>query len=262
MNEIDLAYTQAPTGLIMPAMPQLITTSVYGIAALIFVIFAIRLAIKQKSAVPTYLLIGSMLTLYLEPVVDLLGNAVHPQIGQFNVITTNGHPVPVAVLIGYIWYFAALPLLCYQKILDQSLSQNFVWKSFAGVIISAALVEQIPLYFGVWEYYGYQPFKIGFMPSWWFFANTAAVILPFLSIYALMPKLRGAQQIIICFIMPCAAFMGHAGAGWPMYNALGTDTETTSSTLIQFASIASSLFAILIVWTYMQMINLPKSSKN
>ena len=48
MNEIDLAYTQAPTGLIMPAMPQLITTSVYGIAALIFVIFAISLAIKQK----------------------------------------------------------------------------------------------------------------------------------------------------------------------------------------------------------------------
>jgi hypothetical protein len=56
---------------------------------------------------------GALLTLFLEPVVDLLGNALHPQIGQLNTITTNGHPVPWAVFMGYVWYFAGIPLLRY-----------------------------------------------------------------------------------------------------------------------------------------------------
>lgn len=251
-------YTQIPSDLLMPATPQLITTISYGIGAVIFIIYALKLARQQRDVTPILLLIGSILTLYLEPVVDLLGNAVHPQIGQYNVLTTNGHPVPLAVLVGYIWYFAALPLLCFQKIQERSLNQRFVWKSFGAVVLGAALVEQIPLYFGVWVYYGYQPFKFGYMPSWWFFVNTSAVIVPFLFIYALLPKLQGAKKLLVIFIMPCGAFMGHAAAGWPMYNALGTDTLNFSTWIIQGASLLSVGLSLLVIWMVMTLIELPR----
>src|SRR6218665_1358463 len=151
---LDATFTQPPSDLLMPASAQLWTTVLYGIGALVFVLLALRLAWRERSPLPLLLLAGAALTIYLEPVVDVLGNAVHPQIGQFNLLTTNGHPVPWAVLIGYIWYFAGAPLLCYSMLKQRSLNQRFVWGLFASVVLSAALVEQIPLYFGVWQYYG------------------------------------------------------------------------------------------------------------
>lgn len=262
MQTLDLSHTLSPTGTVMPAIPQLVTTIIYGIGAVIFIVIAIRLAMRERSAVPLLLLLGSMLTLYLEPIVDVLGNALHPVQGQFNVVTSNGHPVPVAVLVGYVWYFAALPLLCYPILKNRNLSQVFVWKSFAAVVLSAALVEQIPLYFGVWVYYGYQPFKIGFIPTWWCFANTAAVIVPFILIYGIYPKLKGFKSLAIALLMPCGAFMGHAAAGWPMYNALGTDTLNFPQWIIQFSSLLSIGLALFVVWVLMEMLNIPWKSKS
>ncbi|GAB3377717.1 hypothetical protein NCG89_13965 [Spongiibacter taiwanensis] len=257
-SALDLTHTLPPEGTVMPATAQLVTTVVYGLAGLVFVAYAIVLAKRERSALPLLLLFGSMTTLYLEPIVDVLGNAMHPVEGQYNVLTTNGHPVPLAVLVGYIWYFAALPLMCYSMMKQRTLNQAFVWKSFAAVVLSAALVEQIPLHFGVWIYYGEQPFKIGYIPAWWCFANTAAVLVPFLLIYGLMPKLTGLRSLLVPAIMPCGAFMGHAASGWPMYNALGIDTVNAPDGLLPLASVASIAFSIMIVWVVMEMQGIPR----
>lgn len=250
---MNLDHTQSPTDLVMPATAQLVTTVIYGIGAFGFIILAVILAKREKTILPILYVLGALLTLFLEPVVDLLGNAVHPQIGQYNIITTNGHMVPWAVFVGYVWYFAALPLLAYKQIKERSLTSGFIWKTFALIAISAAIVEQVPLHFGTWIYYGYQPFKIGYMPVWWIFANTAAVIVPFLILYKLYPVLNGWRRSLVIPIIPMGAFMGHSAAGWPMYNALGLETETASTALIQSASIASIILSCLVVWIVMKM---------
>ncbi|MBR9908730.1 MAG: hypothetical protein GYB33_00070 [Gammaproteobacteria bacterium] len=253
MTALDLHYTQPPAELIMPAMPQLVTTVIYGIGALVFVIYALRLCARHKSAMPVYFILGALLSIYFEPVVDLLGNAVHPQIGQYNIVTSNGHPVPWAVFVGYVWYFAAPLLLCYDQFKSQQLSPSFVWKVFAGVVVGAAIVEQIPLYFGTWVYYGYQSIKIGFIPVWWVFANTAAVLVPFLIIYKLFPVLKGWRQLLVIVLIPSGAFMGHSAVGWPMYNALGTNTETFPHWIIQCASLAAVGLSVIVVWVMLKM---------
>lgn len=250
-------YTQTPVGLIMPATAQLWTTLIYGVGALAFLLLAIRLAWRERSAVPLLMLFGAALTIYLEPIVDVLGNAVHPQIGQYNLLTTNGHPVPWAVLIGYIWYFAGTPLLCYSMLKRQTLSQRFVWWTFASVVLGAALVEQIPLHFGVWVYYGEQLPKIGLMPIWWIFANTAAVLVPFILVYKLFPTLVGARQWLLVPLMPSGAFMGHAAAGWPMYNLLGTDTASLPAWALYLGSLACVVLSLLVVWALMRVTDIP-----
>ena len=256
---IDLSHTLPPVGLEMPMLAQQITTVVYGLGAIIFVGIAIQLTIKKRSALPLLFLIGALLTLFLEPVVDALGNAVHPPINQYNIVTTNGHAVPWLVLIGYVWYFAALPLLCYQQMQDRTLKPSTVWKTYFGTVIGAALVEQIPLHFGVWVYYGFQPMKLGYMPMWWIFANAAAVIIPFLLIYMVFPKLTGFRQLLVVLLLPSGAFMGHAGSGWPMYNALGTKTETLTSVIMYGASLLSIGLSLALVWL---MINIAETYTN
>ncbi|MDI3258180.1 MAG: hypothetical protein QJR02_00420 [Sinobacteraceae bacterium] len=249
----DFSYTQPPQDLLMPAGAQWWTTVIYGSGALLFAAYALRLAWRRRSALPLLLLVGAMLTIWLEPVVDLLGNALHPQRGQLNLFTTNGHPVPWAVLLGYVWYFAGLPLVCYPLLEQQRLTRIFVWKAFAVVALAAAVVEQVPLHYGVWVYYGVQPLKIGAMPSWWIFANTSAVLVPFLLLYKLWPRLTGVRQWLVPVLLPSGAFMGHAAAGWPMYNVLGTDTEHASSLLLAACSVASSGLAVVTVWVMLQM---------
>jgi hypothetical protein len=250
-------YTQTPADLIMPATAQLWTTTLYGIGALIFILLALYLAWRERSALPVLMILGAALTIYLEPVVDVLGNAVHPQIGQFNLLTTNGHPVPWAVLIGYLWYFAAPPLLAYRVLQQQIMTRRLIWGAFASVVTGAALVEQIPLHFGVWVYYGEQLPKIGYMPIWWIFANTAAVLVPFILLYKLFPTLAGLRQLLVIPLMPCGAFMGHAAAGWPMYNLLGTDTATLPAAALYLGSLATALLALMTVWLMMQVADIP-----
>lgn len=255
---LDPIFTQPPNDLLMPLTAQLWTTILYGIGAMVFVLLALRLAYRERSLLPLLLLAGAALTIYLEPVVDLLGNALHPQIGQFNLLTTNGHPVPWAVLIGYLWYFAGAPLLCYSMLKQRNLTQRFVWGMFASVVLSAALVEQIPLHFGVWLYYGEQLPKIGYMPIWWMFANTCAVLVPFILIYKLYPQLTGWRQALVVGLMPSGAFMGHAAAGWPMYNLLGTDTSQLPALALYLTSAACVALALLTVAALMAVADIPK----
>ncbi|MDT4817056.1 hypothetical protein FQZ97_501230 [compost metagenome] len=250
-------YTQPPAGLIMPATAQLWTTLIYGVGALLFVFLAIRLALRERSVLPLLMILGAALTVYLEPVVDVLGNAVHPQMGQFNLLTTNGHPVPWAVLVGYLWYFAACPLLCYSMLKQRTLSQRFVWGAFASVVGGAAVVEQIPLHFGVWVYYGEQLPKLGFMPIWWIFANAAAVLVPFILIYKLFPMLSGHRQWLLVPLMPSGAFMGHAAAGWPMYNLLGTDTTALPEIALYLGTLSTVALSLLMVWLLMVVTDIP-----
>tara|TARA_R100000687_G_scaffold77312_1_gene69769 strand:- start:393 stop:854 length:462 start_codon:yes stop_codon:yes gene_type:complete len=113
-------------------------------------------------------------------------------------------------------------------------------------------VEQLRLYFGTWVYYGYQPFKIGFIPVWWIFANTAAVLVPFILIYKLAPKLTGLKQLLVIVLLPSGAFLGHAAVGWPIYSALGTNTDTFPHSIIQVATALCILLSIAVVWTLMQ----------
>lgn len=250
-------YTQPPAGLTMPATAQLWTMLIYGVGALLFVLLSIRLALRERSVLPLVIILGAALTVYLEPIVDVLGNAVHPQIGQFNLLTTNGHPVPWAVLIGYLWYFAACPLLCYSMLKQRTLSQRFVWWTFASVVAGAAVVEQIPLHFGVWVYYGEQLPRLGYMPIWWVFANAAAVLVPFILIYKLYPMLSGHRQWLLVPLIPSGAFMGHAAAGWPMYNLLGTDTATLPSLALYMGTFSTVALSLLVVWLLMVVTDIP-----
>ena len=252
----NMSYTQPPAGLLMPAVPQNVTTIIYGIGAVAFVLYALYLCYRHRSALPILFVCGALLTIYLEPVVDVLGNALHPQIGQLNLLTTNGHPVPWAVLIGYVWYFSGALLLCYGKLRSRSITPAFIWKIYAAVILGAAIVEQIPLSYGVWVYYGYQPHKIGLMPAWWIFSNTSAVLVPFIMVYKLFPLLRGWRQLLVLGLMPTVSFMGHSAAGWPMYNAIGTNTATFPHLAIQIASIGSIALSIMIVWAMMKVAGL------
>jgi len=96
------------------------------------------------------------------------------------------------------------------------------------------------------------------MPIWWMFANTSAVLVPFILIYKLYPRFQGCRQLLVIGLMPSGAFMGHAAAGWPMYNLLSTDTGQLPELALYLCSAATVALAVLTAGTLMAVADIPK----
>lgn len=239
-------YTQPPISQ-MPKTGETIYLWCTIVAAVAFIGYAIYLAVTRRSVFPLLLPIAGVITVLLEGPADVMTNAVHAQEGQNNAFSVDGAPIPWGVVLTYATYSAALPLLLFDRMRAQSLTPKFWWKTYAWSLVAVAAVEQIPVHFGLWQYYGYQPFKIGEMPLSLIVANAACVVVPVVFLYKLYPVLTGWRQLLVLGIVPAGTVMGWFGASTVMMNALGTDTES-NHVLVQIASLLTVGLSLLVTW--------------
>ena len=64
-------------------------------------------------------------------------------------------------MLAYPWYFGAAQVLLFDRFRRQDITPSFRWKTFAVSFEAVTAVEQIPLHFRLWVYYGYQPTRSG-----------------------------------------------------------------------------------------------------
>lgn len=244
----DLRHTVPPQDAVMPVFGEQLTTAIFGGMAALLIVYALLLAIRRRSWLPIVFLVAAQAGLLLEGLGDVMGNAIYPPVGQWNAFVIKGHPVPMFVVFVYIWYLGATPILMYDAFVKQSMSYAGWWKYIAINAVCVAAVEQIPVHYGIWIYYGTHPFMLGEMPIWMIAANILCILFPALIVYRLMPILSGWRQLLPIALVPAAAAGGHAAAGIPMYNVLGAQTETVAPWVLQFGSIATLIFAGVLVW--------------
>jgi hypothetical protein len=245
----NLDYTQPPVDAVMPATPQLVCLWFFGGFTVLLTAYALYLGIRRRSWLPILFVLAGLFTVLLEPIADVMGNAIHSPVGQDNAFTTNGHPIPWHIVLAYPWYFGAAQVFLFDRFRKQNITPAFWWKTFAVSFVAVTAVEQIPLHFHLWVYYGYQPHQIGMMPIWMSAANTASVLVPAIVVYKLFPRLTGWKQLLVLGLVPSFAMAGHAAAGLPIYNALGLKTEDPSTHwIIQVASLATVGLSFLVVW--------------
>jgi hypothetical protein len=264
MGSPDLTYTQPTVDAVMPATPQLVCLLFFGGFTVLLTVYALYLSLTRRSWLPVLFVLAGLLTVLLEPIADVMGNAIHSPVGQNNAFTTNGHPIPWHIVLAYPWYFGAAQVLLFGRFQKQNIRASFWWKVFAVSFVAVTAVEQIPLAYHLWVYYGYQPHKIGMMPIWMSAANTASVLVPAIVVYRLFPVVqKGWKQLLVLGLVPAFAMGGHAAAGLPIYNALGLRTEDPSThPWIQLASVATVALSILVVWACITMItpNVPAAA--
>lgn len=248
MQAPDLTHTLPPYDAVMSQSGQQVTLAIFGGMAVLLVVYGLYLAASRRSWLPVLFLLAAQIGLLLEGLGDVMGNAIYPPLGQINAFVIKGHPVPLFVVFVYIWYLGSLPLLMYDRFVKQSLSYSAWWKIALVSALGVTVVEQIPVYYGMWIYYGVQPFKIGLMPLWMCAANTVCVMFPALLVYRLMPILTGWRQLLVLPLVPAATAAGHAGAGIPMYNVLGGDTATMAPWILQLGSVATLVFSLALIW--------------
>jgi len=244
----DLTYTLPDTSLVMPQQIQQYVLLVFGGATVLLFLYGIYMSFNRRSLLPLLFLIAGLFSVMLEPLADVMGNVIHAPVGQDFAFQAEGHPVPWHIVLGYVWYYGLLNICLYDRFQSGAMTPALWWKTTFWAAVSVTAVEQIPIYFDVWVYYGAHPFKIGVMPLAMISANFASVIFSSLLIYRLTPILKGWKQILVLAIVPAAVIGSHTGASIPSYIALGQNTASVPFWIIQSGSLLTFGFSVLIVW--------------
>jgi hypothetical protein len=244
----DLTYTLPPPNLVMPhTVQEVIIVTFVGGAALLAV-YAAYLAVTRRSWLPMLFLLAGMFSIMLEPLADVLGNVIHPPIGQDFAFQAKGHPIPWHITLAYIWYYGMLNIFLFDRFRTRTMTPATWWKVAAITGVAVTIVEQAPIYFGAWVYYGEHGIKLGLMPLSMAAANCASVMIPSLLIYRLWPILKGWRQLLVLALVPCVVVGTHTGASVPSYLALGQDTASTPHWILQGASLLTAGFSVMLIW--------------
>jgi hypothetical protein len=248
MNNIISVPYPIPPVTVIPEPLQTILLSGAGIGALVVALVAIVMGMKRRTAVPLLMVLGGFTSIIMEPVVTFLGHAVHPAEGQIMLFETANRAIPWHIALGYCAGFGIFYLILYGDFMAGKLTSAKIWKVCLITAACYFIGEAYPVSHGLWIYYDYQPMQIwhGTAPLTWNFLNACCMMMSATVIFIALPYLKSLpSQLLILLLAPVGAYMGHMGAGFPMYNAMNS---TLPSWAIEVSGALSIFLALVVIW--------------
>ena len=249
ITEVDLVRAMPPLDAVMPATAQIVILFAFGGLSLAFLLYAVYLSIRWKNWLPTLFWFGGLTAVMVEPIADLGLHAIHPPVGQLNAFTTHGHPIPLHILFAYPAYYAGSLIALWPMIAKRTLTSGFAWKIFWISVVWVAMIEQVPLFYGIWVYYGPHAFKIGLMPISMIVPNAASVVMVLLIVYKLAPAMNnGWKRLIAIPAVGISALGTHVGSAALMYNVMGMNLEKFGPVFLNLMALISVALGVVAVW--------------
>jgi hypothetical protein len=207
----------------------------------------LRVSIRHKSVAPLLMVAGGLAAILMEPVVTYLGHAIHPAVGQIRMFESVGRAIPWHIALGYMGGFGIFYLIFYTKYQSGTLTVRSVWKITLITALCYYVGEAYPIEHGLWAYYEPQPLWIwkGTAPPTWSILNATCMLTSTALMLVALPHLKGVALLLLVPLAVSGAYMGHLGAGFPMYNAMNADVP---GWLLQLSGAASIAMALMLVW--------------
>ena len=231
-----------PPLIVMNPQAQAVMEILMGLCALIGVSYLCREAIRHKTWLPVMLILGTFPAVFYEPLTDLLGLCIYPQIGQHTYIQTFGRKIPIYLMLAWLWYFGPF-VWFFKKLFDRGIPAAVWWKIYIGSAIGCTVFELLPLHYELWHYYGAQPLVLLKMPIWWGLVNPVAIIGPGYVFHRLGSYLQGPRVLLAIPLLGMSISGIHVAASLPVSSALNTNYGTAVTLL---GAILSVMVTILI----------------
>jgi hypothetical protein len=200
----------------------------------------------MRSNLPVIILLGSIGTIALEPMVDVLGSLVFPNEGVRIGVDLMGRPMPLYISLIWFFYWAGGVLFVAEMILGGITMRK--WMVTGAVFVALALlIEMIPLHYRMWHYYNVQPLRVGGFPAFWGFVNTCAVMGTAAAVVLLHRLLDKASAWLLVPLFPCIAFGLNTAAGLPGYAAVSTSRDYPT---VLFWTTMSMVASAAFVWLW------------
>lgn len=214
-------YALPPLDMPMPQDWQLSLTIVFGVFAATSWAYAIWLSLRTRDAVPLFILLGGGLAVLAEAPIDILGMCYWAEHGQWTVYESFGRRIPVIALFAYTTFYGGVVAMTVQQF-RSGIGYASIWKWSLVWMVMEFLWEPVPIHFGVWTYYGAQPFRLFDFPLWWPPVNTVGAYGAAFLIYKLLPYAKGAGLLLLIPGVIAGDLMGNAAVAWPIWSALNS----------------------------------------
>ena len=237
---------QPPTHMVMPATQQALFTAFIFAPLGVALALAIRNLVRGEGPVLLYCIIGGTLAAVFEPIVDVLGLVFFPRQGSWIAFETLGRPMPFLIAFVYPWYVGGQGYLAY-RLFQRGIDPRGVLRLWAIFFAVNIVLETPGLWFGVYTYYGRQPFDFWGFPLWWGFVNPVMPLIAGALILKVRPHLSGWSLVGIIPLIPIADGVANAAVAWPMWATLNTDLPSVATYAASIVTLGLALYAVWII---------------
>jgi hypothetical protein len=239
-----------PADFPMPQTAQMIFTYGNIVPLLLIGILAFRYAQRNRTMLPFQLLLGGLICMFIEPVVDVLGLCYFPHQGSWAAFRAFNVTIPLYMVPVYMWFVGGQAFLVYQM-LERGMTRSQIFRIWLTLALVNGALETPGLLIGVYTYYGDQPFQFLGLPWWWTFGNALMPITAAVLVFKLRPYLTGYKSLLIIPLVPMADGLTNGAIGWPTWLALNSGlgyAATYPAAIISFgfAWIATYVLAIVV----------------
>ena len=198
---------------------------------------------------PTCLLfaVGGVIAAALEPAVDVMGFCFFPREGNWIAFELYGRPIPIFVPATYGWFVGGRGYWFLTILRNGKTTRSGVWRLWLRSFAANLVLEYPPLYWGIYIYYGYQPFSVGGFPLWFPAIHAVSPMMAAGLVFILREYLMGWKTLTIPAIVSSAYAMANAGLGWPVWAALSVDNgyyTTYPAAIATFSLIATTIWIV------------------
>ena len=231
---------------------------ILGAMAASVVVLVVMQAVRTKDMLPIYLFIGAVVTMSVEPFVDVQGLCWYPEVNSIPGYTSIGRTIPLYLVFVFMFYFPPAILFILNRC-QKGMTAGWLVKFYLAVVLAAFLFEPLPLHYKLWTYYGDQAFVINIngwlnagFPLFFGFANGGCVVLTGVALFKVLPYLPGWKKIAVIPLMPvfvvgfwtCCAFY----VSTPLNTFLGVWAT-------RLGTVAMALTSLLVVWLAGQLVS-------
>jgi hypothetical protein len=238
--------SRPPADMTIPHNEQLIFTIMTQIP-FIFVLYKAFKNLAKGDTTCLLFAIGGVIASALEPAVDVMGFCYFPREGNWIAFEWHGRPIPVFVPATYGWFVGGQGYWFLTVLRNERTTRRDVWKLWLRSFSANLALEYPPLYWGIYIYYGHQPFSISGFPLWFPAIHAVSPMMAAGIVFILRNHLKGWKNVMIPAIVSSAYAMANAGLGWPVWVALSLDNgyRTTYGAAIATVSLIATTIWIV-----------------
>jgi hypothetical protein len=198
---------------------------------------------SRRSLLPLVCLVGGGLTMFLEPIIDVCWLAFFPRSGHWIGFEAFGRPMPVWLCLAYVWFFGGQTFVAWLRLRDNP-GPRQVWRTWALFIATDLALEAAGLAFGLYLYYGRQPFEVGGLPLLAPVVNASVPVMAAVVLHLLEPELRGPGRLVVVLVVPFTDALGNLGPGLPTFTVLNTNLPSWTG---HVAAVGSAVLTVLLL---------------
>jgi hypothetical protein len=201
----------------------------------LFALVSIHRSLRTRNAIPLALMAGGLATMSVEPMLEYLGLLWMPNNLSYVIWRAFDRNMSAWMLLGYGFYFGGLSSIVYIGLMAGR-RKGYLWCVYIIGWVLDAFFETTGDMFGLYKYYGPQPFNLWGVPLWWEFINAASPIIVGVLCFLLKDSLKAWKVIFVVVLGPCAFSGLHGFTSWPVFTALHSDV---GSGIINFAALVT-----------------------